>query len=187
MIVVNLLGAPCAGKSTLAALVFSKLKMLGVSCEIVTEFAKDLVWDNSLNSLNNQLYVFSEQFYRVWRLKNQVDVVVTDSPMVLSIYYNRKQNIENRLPSDLFDNLALYCHSQYKNLNFFINRDHDYVLVGRKHSEEESKQIELDMRNLYNDLNLNYIDISSSEESAGQIVEIILNALNKESKENDKK
>ena len=65
MIVVNLLGAPCAGKSTLAALVFSKLKMLGVSCEIVTEFAKDLVWDNSLNSLNNQLYVFSEQFYRV--------------------------------------------------------------------------------------------------------------------------
>ena len=106
--------------------------------------------------------------------------------MVLSIYYNRKQNLENRLPSDLFDNLALYCHNQYKNLNFFINRDHDYVSVGRKHSEEESKQIESDMRNLYNDLNLNYIDINSSEESAGQIVEIILNELNKEKKEYDK-
>ena len=30
-----------------------------------------------------------------------------------------------------------------------------------------------------------YIDISSSEESAGQIVEIILNELNKEKKEYD--
>ena len=42
-IIINLIGAPCAGKSTLAALVFSKLKMNNISCEIVTEFAKDLV------------------------------------------------------------------------------------------------------------------------------------------------
>lgn len=42
-IVINLLGAPGAGKSTLAALIFSKLKMKNIACEIVTEFAKDLV------------------------------------------------------------------------------------------------------------------------------------------------
>lgn len=40
-IVVNFLGEPSCGKSTAATYVFSKLKMLGISCEYVSEFAKD--------------------------------------------------------------------------------------------------------------------------------------------------
>ena len=43
MLVVNLTGAPGAGKSTGAAYVFSQLKMRGINCELVTEYAKDKV------------------------------------------------------------------------------------------------------------------------------------------------
>ena len=43
-LVVNLYGAPGSGKSTGAAYIFAKLKMLGVNCELITEFAKDKVW-----------------------------------------------------------------------------------------------------------------------------------------------
>lgn len=43
MLVVNMFGAPGAGKSTGAAYIFSKLKMAGVNAELVTEFAKDKV------------------------------------------------------------------------------------------------------------------------------------------------
>ena len=47
MLVVNLFGAPGAGKSTGASYVFSQLKMMGVNAELVTEFAKDKVWEGS--------------------------------------------------------------------------------------------------------------------------------------------
>lgn len=42
-IVVNLFGAPGAGKSTGAAHIFAELKMCGINTELVTEFAKDKV------------------------------------------------------------------------------------------------------------------------------------------------
>jgi adenylylsulfate kinase-like enzyme len=41
--VINLFGGPGTGKSTLAAALFTDLKMKGINAELVTEFAKDLV------------------------------------------------------------------------------------------------------------------------------------------------
>lgn len=41
MLIINLFGAPGAGKSTGAAYVFSQLKAAGVNAELVTEFAKE--------------------------------------------------------------------------------------------------------------------------------------------------
>lgn len=52
MIVVNLFGVPSAGKSSGAAYIFSKLKMEGINAELVTEFAKDKVWEEILKALN---------------------------------------------------------------------------------------------------------------------------------------
>lgn len=46
-IIVNLCGSPGVGKSTGAAYIFSQLKMRGINCELVTEFAKDKVWEES--------------------------------------------------------------------------------------------------------------------------------------------
>lgn len=175
-IVINLTGAPGAGKSTLAALVFSKLKMKNISCELVSEFAKDLVWDNSMNKLNDQLYVFSEQFHRVWRLKDKVNVVITDSPMILSIYYNCMQDIDNRFSSE-FDDLVLSCHNKFNNLNFFIKRDHAFETNGRRHSEEESNEIEQRLMTIYNKLEIPYEIVYSSEEYADKIVSCIIDML----------
>lgn len=42
---VNLYGGPGTGKSTGASYIFSKLKLAGVEAELVTEYAKDLVWE----------------------------------------------------------------------------------------------------------------------------------------------
>lgn len=52
-IVVNLFGQPGAGKSTLAAYTFAKLKMMNVNCELVTEFAKDKTWEKNFTALSN--------------------------------------------------------------------------------------------------------------------------------------
>ena len=45
-LIVNLFGAPSAGKSTMMALVFAKLKLNGCNVEMAPEYAKKKVWEN---------------------------------------------------------------------------------------------------------------------------------------------
>ena len=85
MICINLTAQPGAGKSTLAAATFAKLKMLGINCELVTEFAKDKVWENNKMALSNQIYIFAKQYYRMDRCAGKVDVIITDSPLTLTL------------------------------------------------------------------------------------------------------
>lgn len=56
--VVNLFAEPGTGKSTAAAQIFSELKWQGFSCELVTEFAKEKVWEESYKVLDDQIYIF---------------------------------------------------------------------------------------------------------------------------------
>ena len=50
--VINLFGAAGSGKSTAASYIFSQLKMRGIECELVQEFAKDLTWEERKIALN---------------------------------------------------------------------------------------------------------------------------------------
>lgn len=104
MIVVNLCGAPGAGKSTGAAYIFSKLKMAGINAELVTEFAKDKVWEGSQAVFENQLYMLAKQYFRITRCENKVDVIVTDSPILLSLIYGQN----NKKLGKPFNSLVCY-------------------------------------------------------------------------------
>ena len=61
MLVINLFGVPGSGKSTGAAYIFSRLKMAGINAELITEFAKDKVWEgnDTIFEPDNQLYLVS--------------------------------------------------------------------------------------------------------------------------------
>lgn len=87
-IIVNLFGEPGAGKSTGAAYVFAVLKMNGIDAELATEFAKDKLWEESKAVFENQSYIFGKQSFRLSRCKGKVEVIVTDSPLPLSIIYD---------------------------------------------------------------------------------------------------
>ena len=92
MIIINLFAGPGSGKSTTCAGLFSKLKLAGINCEMVLEYAKELVWENNLETLDDQIYIFAEQLHRINRLKNKVDVIITDSPLLLSIIYGKSNS-----------------------------------------------------------------------------------------------
>ena len=79
-IIVNLFAGPGSGKSTTAAGVFYHLKRKNINCELVREYAKELVWEKSFEKLKDQGHVTLEQQHRVNILKPYVDVIVTDSP-----------------------------------------------------------------------------------------------------------
>lgn len=126
-LVVALMGPPGAGKSTLAAYIFAKLKMLGVNCELVTEFVKDKVWENNDTALSNQVYVFAKQYYRLSRCAGKVDCIITDSPLALTPLYNR----EPPEIAEPLNKLALVVYKRYPTLTYYIKRIKKYNPVGR--------------------------------------------------------
>lgn len=132
-IVVNLFGAPGAGKSTGAAYIFSELKQDDINAELVTEFAKDKTWEGNTLALSCQEYVFGKQSYRLARCRDDVDVIITDSPLPLAIIYNT-----NPALGQPFNEVILNVFDTYDNVNFFIKRGKAYNPKGRNQTEAES-------------------------------------------------
>ncbi len=168
-IVINLTGAPGAGKSTGAAKLFCELKMLGINCELVGEFAKDKTWEHNLTALNCQEYVFGKQSYRLARCRDEVDVIVTDSPLPLTIIYTKDEKIKEPLTQ-----LVMTIYDSYDNINFFINRTKPYNPKGRNQTAEESDALSLEIKELYQRLNIPYTEITGDEEGYQKAIEQIL-------------
>lgn len=171
-IVINLSGAPGAGKSTGAAKVFSDLKQHGVNCELVGEFAKDKAWERNTTALKCQEYVFGKQSYRLARCRDDVDVIVTDSPLPLTIIYNYNQAIKESLAQ-----LAMDVYDTYENINFFINRVNEYSTKGRAHTAEESEKISAQIKELYENLGINYESVNGDNEGYQYISSRVISSL----------
>ena len=146
--VLNLYGGPGSGKSTLAAYLFSRLKMDEYSVELVSEAAKDQVWEDNKLRLASQEYIFGVQSLRQRRLKGKVDLIITDSPLPLSIYYNRL------LPQQEFKNLVMSVYSTYTNLNIWVERGCSYQECGRVETEEQAKKNSLNIQNMLSELGI---------------------------------
>lgn len=168
----NLFGPPGAGKSTLSAYVFAKLKMMGVNCELVTEFAKDKVWEKNNEALSNQIYIFAKQYYRITRCAGKVDVVITDSPLFLSPFYNKDPDIDEPL-KDLVSRIS----AKYTNLNYFIKRVKKYNPVGRLQSESESNEYGIHIKDMLKGFNIQFREIDGDLMSADMIIQDIVEKL----------
>lgn len=140
--VINLFGGPGTGKSTLAAALFADLKMKGINAELVTEFAKDLVWTERTKELKDQVYIFGKMYHKLWRLQGKVDVVICDSPLPLCIYYADETTPER------FDGFVMEAFDQFKNTNVLCARTFAYQQEGRYQDEEEAKRVHTDIIHL---------------------------------------
>jgi len=146
-LIVNLFGGPGLGKSTMAADIFSELKWKGVNCELVAEYAKDKVWEKSTAVLDDQLYVFGKQYHRLFRLNDQVDVVITDSPILLSIIYDAEKR-------PTLKKLVIEEFQRFNNLNFLLQRSKPYSPIGRLQTEKEAIAKDVEVLCLLSELNL---------------------------------
>lgn len=168
MLVVNLFGAPGAGKSTGAAYIFSRLKLAGINAELVTEFAKDKVWEESKAVFDNQAYIFGKQFFRISRLQNKVDVVVTDSPILLSSFYSNDETL-----GEEFDRLVTKVFRSYPSINLFIDRVKEYNPAGRFQSESESDELANKMIDFLDKHKVDYTHYSGCEDGYDSAIEYI--------------
>lgn len=162
--VINYFGAPSSGKSTLAAGVFYKLKMLGHDVELVTEFAKELVWQKREKCLGDQFYVIAQQHHRMWTLNGQVDFIITDSPILLGLIY------QSASYPDSFGKFLIDIHNEYVSSNYFLERDFEFSNNGRRHDEVQSYSIHNAIKKMLNDNNIETITMKSKEAAIDEIV-----------------
>lgn len=173
MIVVNLYGGPGTGKSTTAAAIFSMLKQRGINAEYVPEFAKDLTWHGRQETLRDQIYVLGKQQHKLFMLKDQVDVIVTDSPVLLTLHYGK-----GGFPSLLA--LAVDVYNSYTNHDIFLVRSKAYNPKGRNQTEEEAREIDRDILEILKTFAGDFFTSDTSMASYEAIVEDIIARLQDE-------
>jgi DNA helicase HerA-like ATPase len=169
-LVINLFGGPGSGKSTVASSIFSELKWNGVNCELATEYAKDKVWERSTSVLDDQIYVFGKQHHRIFILNNEVDVIVTDSPFLLSVIYDSEKR-------PTLKKLVIEEFLKFNNMNFFLKRSKDYNPLGRLQTEDGAKFIDNKVNELLIESGVGFKTIPSTKESVNIIVSHIMDGI----------
>lgn len=145
--IINIFGEPSVGKSTTSAGLFFLMKHKGMNVELVSEFAKQLVWSGRKETLEDQLYVTAKQNHKLEMLNGKVDFVISDSPLFLGILYSRRYK---RMPS--FHHLIKDLFNSYDNLNILLKRAKPYKQAGRIQTEQEAVKVRkrlIEMLDLY--------------------------------------
>jgi nicotinamide riboside kinase len=171
-IVVNFFAGPGCGKSTGASWLFSQLKLNGVDCEYVSEFAKDKVWENNGEVFKCEFYITGKQSFKVSRCFGKVDVIITDSPIAISMVYSE---------SDKFKAAVLEEFNKYEknNMNILLRRTVPYDSNGRFQTEDEAKNIDDKIKNTLDESEIPYMIINGNVDGYKAILDIILEKLNK--------
>ena len=171
-LVVNLLGGPGCGKSSVRAGVFHDLKFSGIECEEAAEYAKDLTWAKNQFTLQNQIHVFGEQHNRIFRLLNQVEVIITDSSLLLTPIYDKRTN-------DTLRRLALEEYNSMWNYTVLLIREKPYNPNGRNQDENGAKEIDIKIADFLLDNKIPFETASGSPSGKDKIVRKVMMLLNK--------
>jgi len=169
-LVVNFFAGPGVGKSSIMANCFAKLKWQGYNCEMAPEYAKEKVWENSLSVLTDQFYVSAKQYHIIKRLEGKVEIILTDSPLLLGLIYGNKE------PKEFKDMLVTYFNT-FNNLNIFLYRQKKYNPLGRLQTEEKAKIIDEKIKEIVNIYCKPNVKIEALESNVDKIVEKIENEL----------
>jgi nicotinamide riboside kinase len=141
-LVINLFGGPGCGKSTTMARLFADLKSRGYNVEMVSEFAKDLVYEQRQETMKDELYIFAKQHHRLFRVNDKVDVIITDRPLLLTNIYARLYLPDDEYRKDLI-RLVRTTFQTFNNFNLYLNREGiEYKTEGRLQNLEQSKEID---------------------------------------------
>ena len=151
-VVINLFGGPGSGKSTTAALLFARMKLLGLHVELVREYVKYWAWNDRKVREWDQLYLLGKQSAYESMLYGKVDYIVTDSPILLAGAF---QEFRSK-GKDKYVSIAAQSfieHAKRNNvtyLNFLLNRCGPYDERGRWETREEAEEIDSFIRDYVN-------------------------------------
>lgn len=166
-VVLNLYGGQGTGKSTMAANIFAKLKWCGIDCEIVGEYAKELVWQESFPKMSNQIYILAKQHNKQWMLDGKVDVIVTDSPLLLGPYYDQGR-------TQFLMDLTLSEFNKFDNINVYLKRQKNYNPNGRMQTEDGAREIDGHIKDMLVKYDIKHTDVDAVESEVDSVVDMVL-------------
>ena len=170
-LIVNFFCGAGGGKSSMSTGVFFELKWMGINTEYVAEWCKMMVWEERTAPFQNQNYIFGKQHYNIQRLVGKLDVVITDSPILLSAFYNNPIN-------ETFNQHVLNEFNKFNNINYFIERVKPYNPKGRFQTAEEAKQDDIKLRKMLDNFGIKYSIIKGEKTSTEIIANQIKNIIN---------
>ena len=141
---INIWGGPGSGKSTAAAQIFSEMKKLGYSIEYCQEYIKAWAYEKRQMSGFDQLYIFAKQQRLEERvLKAGVDLIVTDSPLLMQCVYARKYGFMGW--QELLS-IGKMFNMIHPSINFLLNRTHGtYQSEGRWQNAEQALELDAEI------------------------------------------
>jgi len=171
MVVVNFFGGPGIGKSTYGLALSTHLKERKVLSELVPEFAKQLTWEHRFKELNEcQPWISMTQWKDVYIKKDQLDVIVSDSPIITGIMYQHDKQ------RDAFETLMVELFNEFDNFNILLVRnlkEHPYLEYGRTQSEAEAIELDSEIRTILIKFNIPFIEV----EVGPNTIDTILNLM----------
>lgn len=167
-------GSPGSGKSTTSAHVFVLMKIKGINVDYVHEYVREELnkgWKPT--SMAEQFRILKHQREREDTLPENLEYMITDSPLFL-IYYYAIANTEKPL-DDSFTLASLYEDflqdlMRYDKIYFMI-RDKPYVQDGTRYqTEEESDAIHIQLKALLDLHKVEYVEIKGNKDAAEVIL-----------------
>lgn len=88
--------------------------------------------------------MFAKQHRRILRIRDEVDIVISDSPLIMSLmYYNEEMNLVDK---GVYTELVFNAFNKYPNMNFFLNRDLNLTYQENGRNQTRRQALLLDER-----------------------------------------
>ena len=100
---------------------------------------------------------------------DKVDVIVTDSPLPLSIMYNKDERL-----TENFNKTVVDVFNTYNNLNYLLLRVKPYNPIGRHQTEEESNALSSPIICLLEERQIPYVAVAGDISNYDKIVEDVM-------------
>jgi len=158
---INLYAGPGAGKSTTASMLFAKMKILGYSVELVSEYVKGWAIAKRVPVGFDQVYLMGKQLNYEYRfLSHGIQHIVTDSPVLLSACYTRAYYPDLHNVADNMEGIIAEYERQHPSINIFLDRgDKVYSTEGRYQTKEQAQQLDNVVRDTLDRLAISYVTL----------------------------
>ena len=134
-----------------------------------------------MKTMKDQVYVLGKQYHRIKNALDVNDILVVDSPILLSYIYFKLNDLDKEINDKIFKDFTFELDRslQCKNVNILLTRDisFSYQDCGRIHSSDESKFIQNSILDMLNENNVSYFKIKNEFKQLDKTVESILNVI----------
>lgn len=180
-IVINLLAGSGVGKSTTAADLFAKLKLRKYNAELVQEFVKKWAWQGRKPTGFDQVYLFGKQAQSESCLYGKVDYIVTDSPLLLSGFYEGYHLKREIVLPAVLNFLDYAKENGVIHKNYFLSRNKPFDPRGRYETAEEAKNVDVLLKDFLakHQIDYKFLDVDDELRSLEIIKDLEQYSINK--------